>query len=397
MAITKLDFEKKVKVRKFIRDKRNNLYLIILPSGKKSYHNRQEKSYIRIGNFPKISLNEARDYAMKFANGVIKLKVDEDSFVNIATEWLKGYQKTVSSKTYRENLSRLKRHVYPYIGDLNIRDIKSEILFEVLQKLQEKDLTTTAQRILNVLDKIYRFAVLKGKIEINLCYNFKGVIQKKAVNHAAFLKTNSEIGELVRKLKEVKSYQDNYLNGSFNGTWANMLLIGLHTAVRTHNLRKAKWEHFDLNEKTWNIPSDEMKMKKNLIVPLSRQVIEYLLSIKKVSKYVFPSNINSHHKNDYVNKKLRELGYSNKQLTWHGVRSMFSTKMNDNLTGVGNFNSDWIEKQLGHSKVDVRATYNRDYDYKYLKERSVMMQKWSDFLDKCETGGTILNFAKKTG
>lgn len=74
---------------------------------------------------------------------------------------------------------------------------------------------------------------------------------------------------------------------------------------------------------------------------------------------------------------------------------MFSTKMNDNLTGVGNFNSDWIEKQLGHSKVDVRATYNRDYDYKYLKERSVMMQKWSDFLDKCETGGTILNFAKR--
>ena len=73
-------------------------------------------------------------------------------------------------------------------------------------------------------------------------------------------------------------------------------------------------------------------------------------------------------------------------MTPHGFRSMASTRLNE----LG-YNSDLIEIQLSHSQANkVRAAYNHA---EYLDERRLMMQEWSDYLDKLQNKETVSTLA----
>ena len=55
------------------------------------------------------------------------------------------------------------------------------------------------------------------------------------------------------------------------------------TFVRTGELIAAKWSEFDLEAARWDIPADRMKMRTPHIVPLSRQALEVLASLRLLS------------------------------------------------------------------------------------------------------------------
>ena len=79
--------------------------------------------------------------------------------------------------------------------------------------------------------------------------------------------------------------------------------------------------------------------------------------------------------NNTLNASLRRIGFTQREMTAHGFRTLASTRLNE--MGV---NSDLIELQLAHAERDeVRGAYNRA---SRLPERRRMMQKWSDTLDK---------------
>ena len=71
---------------------------------------------------------------------------------------------------------------------------------------------------------------------------------------------------------------------------------------------------------------------------------------------------------------IRKMGYGKHQLSSHGLRSTFSTILNDS----GLFPDNWIEAQLSHiDKNRTRASYNHA---DYLAQRTEMMQWWGDYL-----------------
>lgn len=58
----------------------------------------------------------------------------------------------------------------------------------------------------------------------------------------------------------------------------------------------------------------------------------------------------------------------------HDFRATASTDLNE-----ANFNSDWIELQLGHVKGDKTCA---SYDHaKWLNDRRKMLQYWTDIVD----------------
>jgi integrase len=126
-----------------------------------------------------------------------------------------------------------------------------------------------------------------------------------------------------------------------------------------------------------------------LIVPLSRQAIEVLKSLKVHSgegKYVFPSlqTVNRSMSENTINAGLRRLDYKHHEHVGHGFRSTASTLLNGERTDakgekLKRYNSDVIECQLAHVAGGVRGVYNRN---KYIEERREMMQDWSDYLDQ---------------
>ena len=71
---------------------------------------------------------------------------------------------------------------------------------------------------------------------------------------------------------------------------------------------------------------------------------------------------------------IRKMGYDKHQLSSHGLRSTFSTILNDS----GLFQDNWIESQLSHiDKNRTRASYNHA---EYLAQRTEMMQWWGNYL-----------------
>lgn len=127
-------------------------------------------------------------------------------------------------------------------------------------------------------------------------------------------------------------------------------------------------------------------MEFNHIVPLSRQAVEILESIKPLTgsgRYVFPSSRGDGRpmSDNTIRTALRTLGYDSDVMTAHGFRTTASTLLNEQ-----GWSPDAIERQLAHAPRDaVRAAYNRA---QYLEECRKMMQSWVDYLDNLKTSKT---------
>ena len=134
-----------------------------------------------------------------------------------------------------------------------------------------------------------------------------------------------------------------------------------------------------------------MKTKKQHLVPMSHQVLKAFQNLRNVntdSAYVFPTSRNTSKPitADSLRLALRRVGVGKDKMTPHGFRSMASTRLNE----LG-YSADVIEIQLSHLPVNkVRAVYNHA---EYLDERRLMMQEWSDYLDKIQNKETASTLA----
>ena len=183
--------------------------------------------------------------------------------------------------------------------------------------------------------------------------------------------------DAIRTLNILLRFDDDAYEGYFPLVCALKLAPLVFT--RPTELRAAQWKEFDLESGEWRIPAERMKMRRQHLVPLSRQAMFILRELQKYSgegKFLFPSirtEVRPISDATMLNA-LRRMGYQKHEMSVHGFRSIASTLLNE----LG-YNRDWIERQLAHGEQDeVRAAYNYA---EYLPERRKMMQDWADYLD----------------
>lgn len=102
-----------------------------------------------------------------------------------------------------------------------------------------------------------------------------------------------------------------------------------HVFVRPGELRHAEWSEIDLEGALWTIPAGKTKMRKEHVVPLSRQAIAILKDVQPLtgpSGHVFPSVCTRRRpmSDNTINAGLRRLGYATDEMTAHGFRAMAS-------------------------------------------------------------------------
>jgi integrase len=163
--------------------------------------------------------------------------------------------------------------------------------------------------------------------------------------------------------------------------------------LRPGELRNAEWAEIDLDMGEWRIPAEKMKARAPHIVPLSKQAAAILTELKPLTgegRRVFPGerSIERPMSENTINAALRRMGYTSKQMTGHGFRSMASTLLNEH-----GWHRDAIERQLAHGERDeVRAAYNYA---EHLPDRRKMMQWWADHLEALAAGGKVLPLGRK--
>lgn len=368
-----------------VRDDRN-LYLEIHPGGGKYWRIRvwENGREIRrsLGVYPDVSLKKARqkrdEIKIQISRGANPfVESPKETFQSVALDWFSKKVDPVRKESHSKRvMGRLRKYVFPAIGNRPIAAITAPELLEFLRKIEAQGHVETAHRTLQICGQIFRYAVATGLNARDLSADLKGALIPSHSNHFPTITESVEVGALMRAI-------DSLVDAPIVNCALRFQAL---TFVRPGELRLAQWSHIDFQKKEWRIPGPIMKMKRPHLVPLSRQALEVLDDIAPYTghcQYIFPAvrSINSGDRpmsDGTMGAALRRLGYSSGQFTPHGFRSMASTNLHEMK-----WPEEAIELQLAHSRGNsVAAAYNFS---KHLDTRRKMMQAWADWLEgvKC--------------
>lgn len=385
------------------------LRLLIKPNGSKywrlKYRFENKQKTLALGVYPDVSLKAARASVMEakqqIASGVdpsqqrqeAKLAKEQDAvnnFASVASEWWEHQKGRWSSEHANRVWLRLKDNTFSAIGDKPIANLHPQVIIQVVRRIEDRGALDVAQRVLQDIGRVCRYAVQTGKAEINPASELTGVLKGYKSEHRASL-PRAELPEFLRLLA---SYHN---QGRLLTRLAVELLV--LTFVRQGELRGARWSEFDCGAKLWRIPAERMKMKSEHLVPLSKQSLAVIEQIKPITgryELLFPSERNPLEpmSDNTMRRAIFKLGYDGKtegksKANPHGFRATASSILNE--TG---FNPDAIERQLSHMERNgVRAAYT--HHARYIEERATMMQWWADYLDELREGGKVMPISSK--
>lgn len=378
--------------RDYKKSDEKGLYLLVKATGGRwwrfDYTFEGKRKTVSMGTYPEITLKaarEKRDEARRMvATGIdpsanrkaSKLADNEevkDSFKLIAYEWLAIKKSQWISNYYSKVESRLKRDIFPFLGDRPITEIKASDILSVLRRIEEREALETAHRAKSTIGQVFRHAIATSRAEHNPTVHLVGVLKTPKETHMAAITEPLKVGELLR---QIDGYQ---------GT--NVVRFALQLAalvfVRPGELRQAEWKDINMDKAEWRFTAS--KTHHEHIVPLSNQALTILKDIHPQSGqgcYVFPNlrSVDRPMSNNAVLSAFRRMGIEKDEMTGHGFRAMARTLLSERLR----FPDNIIEHQLAHQVRDVHGrAYNRT---SFLEDRKVMMQHWANYLDNLKKG-----------
>lgn len=250
-----------------------------------------------LGNYPNISLKEARELKEKNTN-LIKQGIDpidkkrddekknsfnsESNFKTLATEWLEYEAQRTTPETHRRKKAILVNDAYPLLEKKSINEITHQDIIKVIELRLKKTIykkentrqnngIETANKLYNYLDTIFKFGITKGLCNYNPFNDIiKALIIPKAkVIHNPKITDATDVKKLVN---DVYSYKGHY-------STVNSLKLALHIPLRANNLVNLKWEYINFDDQCLIVPRAEMKIKNHNLpdfkVPLSDEVVRY--------------------------------------------------------------------------------------------------------------------------
>jgi len=382
----------------------NGLHLVIKSTGSKTWAFRytlnKKSNWLGLGVYPDVSLQTARGLAQEYkavkGNGIDPLLYKrekqaqlntDNNFKTIALEWFNAKSPEWSENHIKRNIGILERSLFPFLKNRPITDIMPLEMIDVLKKLEHKGQLSTLEKARQIGNQLFKYAIIMGKCENNPCANISGAFRSpRAKNYAHFNKPD----DIAKLLKHIDRY-----HGYYQTKMA--LIIAPHVFLRPKELVNSEWSYIDFNKRLWRIPAALMKKSRDHLVPLSDQVYNYLQELSKYTGqtlFLFPA-IKTDSKpmnSESLRRALRIMGYTNEEITTHGLRHMASTLLHEMASEKG-FTSEMIELQLSHQeKNQIKATYNHA---EYLKERARMMQIWSDYLDHLKYGANVIQIERE--
>ncbi len=361
------------------------LYLLVKPNGSKlwrfNYRFNGKNKTIAIGSYPEISLSEAREKVLYFRNLIqngidpsVQRKEEKlkktNTFEKVALEFVENNSSRWSEKYLSTVKIRLKKYLFPTLGNIPVDEITTSKIAELLTPLMRAEKWGTIQKLRILIGQVIRYAIATGRATNDPTPALKMIIPSGKVKHMPAITDPKKLAGI---LKAIWNYPHSL-------TVRNALKTLVYTFQRPGEVASMRWEDIDFEKKEWRFVLS--KTHQEHIVPLSRQVIEILQEQKIFageSPFVFP-NFRSPNKTrpmrvESFNKALERMEINTKEQTSHGFRVVARTLLHEVLK----YEPDMIEHQLGHKVPDRLGTaYNRT---KFLEDRRRMMQDWADYID----------------
>jgi integrase len=373
------------------------MYLYVKPSGARywrlDYRYRNKHKTLALGVYPEVTLAEARvkrEHARRqiadgldpsHARKIARLTGAKPgkTFRDVAEELIEKMASEERAKTTIDKTKWVFDFAYPFFGDRLVNEITAQEVLAALRTVEAKGHYETARRLRSKCGQVFRLAIATGRAERDPTQDLRGALTAPKTKHYATIVKPDEIGVLLRKTESYSGHPTTRLA---------LQLIAL-TFVRPGELRHAEWKEFDFNENIWEIPAEKMKMRRIHRVPLSKQALAIIDTVRPISNkspYLFPT-VSRHHRpmsENTMTGALRRIGYAKGEMTAHGFRAMAATRLNE----MGKWSVDAIERQLAHQETNpVRRAYTHAAEY--WDERVKMMQFWADYLDELRSASSI--------
>jgi integrase len=361
------------------------LQLWVHPTGSRTwrlaYRFDGKQKNMTFGTYPDMKLIEARD---RRDDAKRKLREGKDpaasvdapvevvkTFKEMYKAWFEKKRNDWSQGQSDRIDSRMKRNVMTDLGHLDIKKIDADTIMVVLRKIEDRGAIDMAKRVRQSIANVFQFSYASGVIATDPTLHMSKVMKSAPKKKRRKFVKPSGVPKLMRAID------------AYDGEPVTRIAIEftLRTMVRTRETRFAVWSEFedlDTDKPLWRIPEERMKMGLEHLVPLSKKTVELLKEVRRYSvegnPYVFPGDSKGTMSENTMLFALYRMGYHS-VATIHGFRTTSSTILNE----TGDFQSDWIERQLSHVEGnEVRAAYNAA---EYLVQRRKMLQWWSDYLD----------------
>jgi integrase len=276
-------------------------------------------------------------------------------------------------KHHKQWVSSMETYALPVIGNLNVDDIDTKHVDDVLRPIWTVK-AVTASRVQNRIELVLNYAIACG-------------FRTKKDNPAA------------RKLVKAMLGKSKGGNGHYEAmpyvdapafiaelrkrdlVSAKALEFTILAAVRTNEVLGATWDEIDLTHRLWTIPAERMKADREHRVPLSNRAVDILKSLHHHhGKRVFLNKAKKPFNEGALLKLLRNMVPG---MTVHGFRSTFRDWAAERTA----YPHDLAELCLAHKVGDATVQAYRRGDG--LQKRIRLMQTWADFLDKPQPTGDV--------
>lgn len=385
------------------------LYLQVSPGGSKRWFykfriNGVEKQ-MSLGHYPQVKLSDARkarDQAKLLKsegrNPIQERKIEKlkakayagNSFRETAEEWFSVKRGSWSEHYAIRERRNLEKDLYPFFSNRSFDEIEPVELLAAIRKVEERGALDVAHRVLSTAGQVWRFAVATGRAARDVTADIRGALRPHRSKHFAAITDPVKLGQLLRA---IRTYQGGAITRA-------ALQLSPMLFQRPGELRGAAWSEFDLDNALWTIPSARMKRRVEgklngdpHLVPLPSQAVAILRDLHARTGHgvlLFPGERSRERpiSDNTLRAALQTLGYGPDLQSVHGFRATARTLLAEEL----NVDPLVIEAQLAHEVKDANGrAYNRT---KYLKQRTLMMQQWADYLDKLAAGAEVVNFPK---
>lgn len=345
---------------------------------------------LTVGNFPDISLADARFIAREKRADIDRggdPAFEKRKSKSLATlDWtvsqlIEDYRVRILvdlSASTNNNYGRSLKRIDNKIGSYPISKITPLDIVALVESIQVD--WSESRMLLTTAKVLFRHAVGKKLMAINPCIGVDLVAIKgrRPVRKVRLMLNETEINLVMN----AKMSPENLLT----------VKILLSTAVRTDELRNAKWEHLNFIDNVWSIPAT--KTGTSIQIPLTSQVAGWFASLKELSKnsaYVLPAR-KERRKNRYdgdapinpntlggaIDFWLTTHKPSIRRFTPHDLRSTAKSHMRK----IG-ISSDISEACLNHKLRGVEGVYDQ---HNYFSERKAALTQLSIHLEQIENG-----------
>lgn len=361
---------------KYHDSKGTGLYLVVKPSGGKSWVQRLtirgKRREIGLGSAKFVSLKEAREKALdnkrtalaggdpiaekRKANNLLSFEeAARKTHIELSPTWK-------NPKDRAAFLSTLETYIFPRFGNVALPDVTSADIRQAILAAREKA-PGVARKLVYRVSFVFKWGIAEGMCSTNPATTQALALPRetRVPNHRKAL-PYSDVPAFLKSLKTS--------NAGVSTKLALELLI--LTATRSGEVRLADWSEIDLDKAEWTIPASRMKAKREHRIPLSPRAIEILQDAKKLSDgngLVFPGTKQGRPLSDMTLSKLvKELGYD---VHVHGFRTSFKTWAQERT----NTPREVSEAALAHSIKDkAEAAYARS---DLFEKRHRLMEMWS--------------------